>query len=53
MVAPTSTLGIFAARALTSTLEGCVGAVGTAVVYFELRMIKEGAGPDKLASVFD
>lgn len=50
-VAPTSGLGTFIARALVDTLEGSVGAVGTAVVYFELR--EEGAGPDKLASVFD
>jgi hypothetical protein len=30
-----------------------IGAVGLAVVYYELRSIKEGVGPEALAAVFD
>jgi hypothetical protein len=32
---------------------GTLGAVGAAAMYYELRSIKEGIGPDALASVFD
>ncbi len=42
-----------AAQTLADMMNNIVLSVGTAVIYFELRTIKEGVGPDKLASVFD
>jgi hypothetical protein len=30
-----------------------IGAAGAAVLYFELRRIKEGVGVEQLAAVFD
>lgn len=40
-------------NALTNTLTSVVASAGVAALYYELRAIKEGAGPDQLASVFD
>lgn len=40
-------------NALTNTLTTVVAAAGVAALYYELRMVKEGAGPEQLASVFD
>lgn len=34
-------------------INGVIGSVGPVVVYFELRLIKEGAAPETVASVFD
>ncbi len=39
--------------AILSGVIGLVGATGIASIYYELRNIKEGIGPDALASVFD
>lgn len=39
--------------ALANAAEAMVGAVGVAAIYYELRSIKEGIGPQALASVFD
>lgn len=39
--------------ALTSGVQGIVGAAGAASIYYELRTTKEGVAPDQLASVFD
>jgi hypothetical protein len=36
-----------------STLSAMIGATGAAVLYMELRMVREGVGPEALASVFD
>jgi hypothetical protein len=36
-----------------STLAGLIGAAGVASIYFELRLIREGARSESLASVFD
>ncbi len=40
-------------NALTNTLTSVVASAGVAALYYELRAIKEGAGPEQLASVFD
>ena len=40
------------ATALLRTLTAAIGAVGAASIYYELRMIKEGVGPEQLAAVF-
>ena len=40
-------------QALASALEGIIGSAGIATIYYELRSIKEGAGPQDLAAVFD
>jgi len=47
--------GVFAAvvTALVQTLNALVAASLTAVLYFELRRVREGVGPESLASVFD
>ena len=34
-------------------IEGLIGAAGVASIYYELRSIKEGVGPEHLAAVFD
>lgn len=44
---------MFAANALAQLVQSVIGAVGIASIYYELRMVKEGIGPDALASVFD
>ena len=38
---------------VSQTFTTLIGAAGTASVYYELRFIKEGIGPNALASVFD
>jgi hypothetical protein len=39
--------------AVMGVVGAMVGSAGVAVVYYELRRIKEGIGPEALASVFD
>jgi hypothetical protein len=39
--------------AVASILLGMIAAIGTAVIYVELRRLKDGVGPLSLASVFD
>ncbi len=39
--------------ALIGAIQSLVGSTGIASIYYELRSIKEGAGPESLASVFD
>jgi hypothetical protein len=34
-------------------ISGIISSAGTASIYFELRSIKEGIGPEALAAVFD
>ena len=46
-------VGTVATSALIAILINPVGATGTAVLYFELRRIREGVGPEALAAVFD
>jgi hypothetical protein len=38
---------------LSAVLSGLIGTPGTAVLYIELRRLREGAGPSDLAKVFD
>jgi hypothetical protein len=38
---------------ISNVLSGLIGATGAAVLYTELRRVREGATPDALASVFD
>ncbi|HEY3813237.1 MAG TPA: hypothetical protein VGL66_08410 [Caulobacteraceae bacterium] len=40
-------------QAVVGTLSALIGGAGSAALYYELRTIKEGAGADNLASVFD
>ncbi|MGA0544036.1 YciC family protein [Brevundimonas sp. VNH65] len=42
-----------AATAITNILSGIVAGAGAASLYYELRSVKEGVGPEQLASVFD
>ncbi len=44
---------VIAVTAIVRVVEAVVGAAGIAAIYYELRSIKEGIGPDALASVFD
>lgn len=39
--------------ALSNVLSSVIGAAGVAALYYELRSVKEGVGPEQLASVFD
>lgn len=39
--------------AVVQVLQTLIGAAGSASIYYELRSIKEGIGPDELAAVFD
>lgn len=50
--APSSIVNMVS-NALTNTLTSVVASAGVAALYYELRAIKEGAGPEQLASVFD
>lgn len=45
-----TTLGVTAAL---NVIESLIGAAGVAAIYYELRSIKEGVGPEALAAVFD
>jgi hypothetical protein len=40
-------------QGIVNVISTTIGATGTASVYYELRSIKEGIGPEQLASVFD
>lgn len=42
-----------ATTAISNILSAVLGAAGAAALYYELRSIKEGVGPEALASVFD
>jgi hypothetical protein len=39
--------------ALSTVFNAMVGGAGQAMIYYELRRVKEGVGPEALASVFD
>lgn len=39
--------------AISNILTSVIGAAGVAALYYELRSVKEGVGPEQLASVFD
>jgi hypothetical protein len=41
------------ASAIAQMINAVLSATGTASIYYELRQIKEGVGPEALASVFD
>ncbi len=43
----------WAVLTLLNVAQSLVGATGLAAIYYELRSIKEGVGPEALASVFD
>lgn len=42
-----------ATTAISNILTGVIGGAGAASLYYELRSVKEGVGPEQLASVFD
>lgn len=42
-----------AVTALSNILNSVVGAAGVAALYYELRSVKEGVGPEQLAAIFD
>jgi cold shock CspA family protein len=42
-----------ATTSLSNILSAVLGAAGAAALYYELRSVKEGVGPEQLASVFD
>lgn len=46
-------IGTVITSVVSAVISGLVGAVGIAVLYYELRSTKEGVGVDQLASVFD
>lgn len=46
-------IAVAAFAAAAQSIIGMVGATGVAAIYYELRNIKEGIGPEALASVFD
>jgi len=48
-----TTWPVIVASTIVSIINGVVGATGTASIYYELRQIKEGVGPEALAAVFD
>jgi membrane-anchored glycerophosphoryl diester phosphodiesterase (GDPDase) len=48
---PSSSVSI--AWLVSTTLGAVVGSAGVASVYYELRILKEGADPSRLAEVFD
>jgi hypothetical protein len=39
--------------AIANALSAMIGAAGVGALYYELRLVKEGAAPDSLAAVFD
>jgi hypothetical protein len=41
-----------AITAILDTLTALISATGVACLYYDLRVIKEGAGPEQLAAVF-
>jgi len=42
-----------ATNVIINILSGVVASVGVAALYYELRTVKEGAGPEVLAAIFD
>src|SRR5437762_5219229 len=50
---PAVSLGAIAVNSIASMIGGVLGAAMIASIYYELRLIKEGIGPEALASVFD
>jgi len=52
-VTTVSLLTFYTASVLLAMIQVVIGSAGIAVLYFELRLIKEGIGPEALASVFD
>lgn len=48
-----ATAPVLAVTGVIQVFVATVSAAGTAAVYYELRSIKEGIGPEQLASVFD
>jgi len=48
-----NTWPVILASALAESISAILSAAGTASIYYELRQIKEGVGPESLASVFD
>jgi hypothetical protein len=46
------TYALFALSSVVEIVTSMLGAVGTAAIYFELRLVKEGAAPEQLAAVF-
>ena len=48
-----NTWPVILASALAQMINAILSAAGTASIYYELRQIKEGIGPETLASVFD
>jgi len=46
-------IGTIVTSVVSAIVSGLVGAVGIAVLYYELRSTKEGVGVEQLASVFD
>jgi hypothetical protein len=51
--APDDRMGDLVSDPLSAVLGGLIGTPGTAVLYAELRRLREGAGPSDLAKVFD
>ena len=51
--AAANTWPVILASALAQMINAILSAAGTASIYYELRQIKEGIGPEALASVFD
>jgi hypothetical protein len=51
--AAVNTWPVILASALAQMINAILSAAGTASIYYELRQIKEGIGPEALASVFD
>lgn len=50
---PFALAGLMAISGIHQVIVATISATGAASVYYELRQIKEGIGPDQLASVFD
>ena len=51
--AAVNTWPVILASALAQMINAILSAAGTASIYYELRQIKDGIGPESLASVFD
>jgi len=50
---PTNLFAGMATTVISNILTGVIGGAGAAALYYELRSVKEGVGPDQLAAVFD
>ena len=53
LTSPVLRLAIALVTAVLQAVVGALGAAGIAAIYYELRSIKEGVGPEQLAAVFD